>query len=38
MTNRTMFSVNNKSISNCYDEYNLENIAEVKRRCGIVSN
>ena len=35
MTNRTMFSENNKSISNCYDEYNLENIAEVKRTVGI---
>ena len=37
MTNRTMFSENNKSISNCYDEYNLENIAEVKRNGVVLS-
>ena len=37
MTNRTLYSEKNKSISNCYDEYNLENVAEVKRNGLILS-
>ena len=31
MTNRTLYSEKNQSISNCYDEYDFENVAEVKR-------
>ncbi len=37
MTNRTLYSEKNQSISNCYDEYKFENIAEVKRNGLILS-
>ena len=37
MTNRTLYSDKKQSISNCYDEYNLENVAEVKRNGLVLS-
>ena len=37
MTNRTLYSEKNQSISNCYDEYNFENVAEIKRNGLILS-
>ena len=37
MTNRTLYSEKNKSISNCYDEYDFQNVAEVKRNGLILS-
>ena len=37
MTNRTLYSEKNQSISNCYDEYDFENVAEVKRNGLILS-
>ncbi len=37
MTNRTLYSEKNQSISNCYDEFDYENIAEVKRHGLILS-
>ena len=37
MTNRTLYSVKNQSISNCYDEYDFKNIAEVKRNGLVLS-
>ena len=37
MTNRTLYSEKNKSISNCYDEFNFENVAEVKRNGLVLS-
>ena len=37
MTNRTLYSMKNQSISNCYDEFKFENIAEVKRNGLILS-
>ena len=37
MTNRTLYSDKKQSISNCYDEYDLENVAEVKRNGLVLS-
>ena len=37
MTNRTLYSVKNQSISNCYDEYDFKNITEVKRNGLVLS-
>ena len=37
MTNRTLYSKKSKSISNCFDEYDFENVAEVKRNGLILS-
>ena len=37
MTNRTLYSEKNQSISNCFDEYNYENVVEVKRNGLILS-
>ena len=37
MTNRTLYSEKNQSISNCFDEYNYENVVEVKRNGLIIS-
>ena len=37
MTNRTLYSEKKKSISNCYDEYDFQNVAEVKRNGLILS-
>ena len=37
MTNRTLYSKKNQSISNCFDEYNYENVVEVKRNGLILS-
>ncbi len=37
MTNRTLYSEKNQSISNCYDEYNFKNVAEVKRNGLVLS-
>ena len=37
MTNRTLYSEKNQSISNCYDEYNFENVAEIKRNGLVLS-
>ena len=37
MTNRTLYSEKNQSISNCYDEYNYENVAEVRRNNLVLS-
>ena len=37
MTNRTLYSEKNQSISNCYDEYDYENVAEVVRNGLVLS-
>lgn len=37
MTNRTLYSDKKQSISNCYDEYDVENVAEVKRNGLVLS-
>ena len=37
MTNRTLYSEKNQSISNCYDEYDFENTSTVKRNGLILS-
>ena len=37
MTNRTLYSEKNQSISNCYDEYNFKNVAEVRRNSLVLS-
>ncbi len=37
MTNRTLYSDKKQSISNCYDEYDFENVAEVKRNGLVLS-
>ena len=37
MTNRTLYSEKNQSISNCYDEYNYESVAEVRRNNLVLS-
>ena len=37
MTNRTLYSKKNQSISNCYDEYDFENATVLKRNGLILS-
>ena len=37
MTNRTLYSEKNQSISNCYDEYDFENVAVVQRNGLVLS-
>ena len=37
MTNRTLYSDENQSISNCFDKYDYKNVAEVKRNGLILS-
>lgn len=37
MTNRTLYSKKNQSISNCYNEFNFESVAEVKRNGLVLS-
>ena len=37
MTNRTLFSEKNNKITNCYDEYGIENVHHIKRNGIILS-
>ena len=37
MTNRTLYSEKNQSISNCYDEFDFKNVAEVRRNNLVLS-
>ena len=37
MTNRTLFSKKENKISNCYDEYNSENVHQISRNGMILS-
>lgn len=38
MTNRTIFSDKHKKITNCYDEFNFDNVHEVKRNGVVLSS